>query len=197
MLSYKTSDGEDHSHLLRSEAPLTAELLTALSATLQRLYVDRGLSALATVSAGGVQRHLGDLQAPEDLLAGIRAAAAMDEDSAVYVDGTSYILDQPEFEERSRLKQLMQALDEDAALRQVMRDATETSEVVVTIGSEHRHPGMRDCSLVASAYTVHGSRGAVGVLGPTRMDYAQIMDVVEYAARQLTETFAQNQPSER
>jgi heat-inducible transcriptional repressor len=197
VLSYRTSDGEEHSHLLKSEAPLTAELLAALSATLQRLHVDRELSALAAVSASGVQRHLGELQAPEDLLAGIRAAAAMDEGSAVYVDGTSYILDEPEFEERSRLKQLMQTLDEDAALRQVMRDATETSDVVVTIGSEHRHPGMRGCSLVASAYTVRGLRGAVGVLGPTRMDYAQIMDMVEFAARQLTETFALSPPSEQ
>ncbi len=196
MLSYKTSDNQEHSHLLRSDVPLTAEAVRALSATLQRLHVGRELSALAAVSASSVQRQLGELQAPEDLLAGIRAAAAADEESAVYVDGTSYILDQPEFEERSRLKQLMQTLDEDAALRQVMHDATETTDVVVTIGAEHRHPGMRGCSLVASAYSVHGGRGAVGVLGPTRMDYAQIMDIVEYTARQLTETFAQTQTSE-
>jgi heat-inducible transcriptional repressor len=186
-LTYHTVAGEQRHHLLRSEAPLTADLLGALTVALQKLYVGRKLAALASVNPADVQRYLGEHLAPESLLAALREAVARDDESAVYVDGASYILDEPEFEERSRLKQIMQTLDEDAALRQVMRDATDTTQVTVTIGAEHRLSGMTACSLVASGYEVRGARGAVGILGPTRMDYSRVMDLVESTARRLTE----------
>lgn len=190
LLVYRTSAGAEHSHLLDCGVPVTPDLVAAVAQALQRIYVGKRLAALGAAALPDVQSLVRGQAVPHALLAAIRQAVAADDDSAVYVDGTSYILDEPEFEERGRLRQFMRTLDEDASLRQVMREATETTEVIVTIGSENRLPGMSGCSLVASSYLVQGGRGAVGVLGPTRMDYGQAIAIVEYAARRLSETLS-------
>jgi len=192
-LAYRTSDGLSHDHLLRSEVPVTAGLLAELTEALQRLFGGQAVSALAGLTPTAIQARMSEHQAPSTLVDAVRQAVADDDPSAVYVDGASYILDEPEFEERGRLRMFMQTLDEDGALRQVMRDATEASEVTVTIGAEHRLSAMTSCSLVASSYVVRGVRGAVGVLGPTRMDYGEVMGMVEFAARKLSEVLSPNE----
>lgn len=186
MFSYVTDNGEQRRHLLRTAEPVTAGMLSALATVLRKLHLGQRVATLASLTHSAAQSRLPDEIVPPSLIAALREAVESDDASAVYVDGASYILDEPEFQERSRLREFMRTLDEDAALRQVMREATETNEVTVTIGAEHRLPGMQACSLVASGFIAPGGRGAVGVLGPTRMDYPQLMAMVQFAARQLT-----------
>ena len=187
LLFYTTSDGSEHHHLLHPGEVLTAAQLAALSQALEQVLLGRSVSALGHVSAPAVRAHLQDDHVPEQLLQAIGQAAAADDSTEVYVEGASYILDEPEFGERARLRVFMQTLDEDSALRQVLQAAVETGDMTVTIGHEHHVAGMLNCSLVASPYAYGQTRGAVGIFGPTRMDYRRAMGAVAFVARKLAE----------
>ena len=59
---------------------------------------------------------------------------------------------------------------------------SERHGVVITIGSEHRPQAMGRCSMVTASYEVAGAKGAVGVIGPTRMPYKPLVNLVNCAA---------------
>jgi heat-inducible transcriptional repressor len=54
--------------------------------------------------------------------------------------------------------------------------------VAVVIGGEHADPDLRACSVVVAAYHDGARRGAVGIIGPTRMQYSRAINVVDGAA---------------
>lgn len=191
LLAYATSDGQERHHLLSTEEPVTAAQLAALSEALERVVAGRRVSLLSQLSLATLRPYLNDQVVPESLLSAIAQAAAVDDATEVYVEGASYILDEPEFEERERLRAFMRTLDEHSSLRRVLQATVDGPAMTVTIGREHQVAAMSDCSLVASTYAYGKSRGVVGIFGPTRMDYRRAMGAVAFVARKLAETLSQ------
>jgi heat-inducible transcriptional repressor len=65
-------------------------------------------------------------------------------------------------------------------------DSAQTAEgVQIYIGAENRLFGMTGCSMIIAPYTNSQERviGAIGVIGPTRLNYARIIPMVDYTAR--------------
>ena len=80
---------------------------------------------------------------------------------------------------------MLEALEEQVVLLRLLdASAINTSKVVVAIGNETQHEGLAQASVVSSGYGVRGAAvGAVGVLGPRRMDYGHTMARVAAVAR--------------
>ena len=56
----------------------------------------------------------------------------------------------------------------------------------VTIGSENKFTGIRDCSMVQATYRLNGQIvGTMAVLGPTRMEYGKVISVMDYLHKYL------------
>jgi heat-inducible transcriptional repressor len=107
----------------------------------------------------------------------------------VYTQGTENLLDQPEFDSLSKVKDLLEALRQSSKFLDLAWDFAEHCNIIVKIGSENDNPKIEDCSLVAAGYRVDGElHGALGVLGPTRMDYKKAISAVTYVAETLGET---------
>jgi heat-inducible transcriptional repressor len=69
-------------------------------------------------------------------------------------------------------------------LLRLLDQSMSSTKVVVRIGNETQHEGLATASVVSTGYELHGSAvGAVGVLGPRRMDYAHTMGRVAAVAR--------------
>jgi heat-inducible transcriptional repressor len=89
------------------------------------------------------------------------------------------------------LSPILEALEEQVVLLRLLSDAQET--VHVTIGSEQPDSNLQSTSLVTVGYGIdRGAVGALGVLGPTRMDYAgsisAVSAVARYVGRFITES---------
>lgn len=109
------------------------------------------------------------------------------EPRVVYHHGAAYLLDQPEFRSTARARPVLEALERGEV---VMRpwSATIKDGVVVVIGSENRHPALRECSLLAATYRGVGrAGGTLAVLGPTRLRYAYTIAVLRHAVALLSE----------
>lgn len=105
--------------------------------------------------------------------------------------GFASLLAQPEFHDSGRLGALVEMLDDQLDMVQVIisEDANSTDDpITVRIGHENRHAGLGEVSVIISPYRSGSSRGVVGVIGPTRMDYRRAMGAVKATADELTDT---------
>lgn len=100
----------------------------------------------------------------------------------VYIEGAANILKQPEFRDARAAGPVLTALEDEAVVTDLLRSAPDR-EVWVIIGTEHRREELRGTSVVAAPYRMGGhSVGALGIVGPTRMQYGRIISLVRYLA---------------
>jgi heat-inducible transcriptional repressor len=90
------------------------------------------------------------------------------------------------------IRPVLEALEEQVVLLRLLDQSVATSQVVVRIGNENQHEGLLSTSVVTSGYGVRGAAlGAVGVLGPRRMDYAHTITRVTAVARYVGELISE------
>ena len=84
----------------------------------------------------------------------------------------------------------MTALERRADVLRMLRSSIDESSVFLWIGGENPQPELRSVSVVGANYGLgHRNLGAVGVVGPLRMDYATAISSVRSAARELSRYF--------
>jgi len=112
------------------------------------------------------------------------------------VAGQSRILGLPEFRDVDKAQRLMDSIDEEALsnLPAVMQNENGTK---VLVGPEHVAQELKDTSVVMTKFDIgDGMQGMIGVVGPTRMDYAKVTARLSYFAESLSKMFAKpEQPS--
>jgi heat-inducible transcriptional repressor len=103
------------------------------------------------------------------------------------VGGVANIAAEEAFHRRETLQQVYEALERESAILRLLREAAVTPPVSVMIGRENPVPEMWEASVVAAPYLAgHGSVGTIGVVGPTRMDYAAAISAVRAVADRLS-----------
>lgn len=121
------------------------------------------------------------------------ALAILDELSQVasppdkaYVGGTANILTQPEFRDVDKVLPLLSLLERTDEAGYVLPDV-QGPGVEVRIGHENAIPTLENCTVVSATYSIHGlPAGRIGILGPTRMNYARVVQILEYVADAMT-----------
>jgi heat-inducible transcriptional repressor len=110
----------------------------------------------------------------------------------VYVEGSIKAIEQPEFADHLKLRELLKALEDKTALLDLL-DRTLTSEgPVISIGSENSDLRLSGFSVIAAAYA-SGSQplGSLAIVGPVRMDYERVIALVSYTAKALSRALDQ------
>jgi heat-inducible transcriptional repressor len=107
-------------------------------------------------------------------------------EAEIYLDGASNLIKAPEFSDINRMRLLFKTIEQKSRLASLVSSCIEgdSQEVRIVIGNENTLPGIEDCTLIASRYVVdEKAHGSLGILGPTRMEYARAISLVEYVAR--------------
>jgi heat-inducible transcriptional repressor len=106
------------------------------------------------------------------------------EGPSVHLEGQSSFLEDPALvQDVAKMRALFKALDEKTRLLEVLNRALEAEELTIFIGAESGISGA-ELSIVAAPYRIAGEIvGALGVIGPTRMDYARVVPLVAFTAR--------------
>ena len=108
--------------------------------------------------------------------------------ASVYLDGTSNILAQPEFEDAERMRALFRTFEEKSRLVAILNACIAGEGVRVLIGHENPDPELQDLSLVGATCSLDGEPAfGVGVLGSTRMQYAHVVSIVDHVARAVSD----------
>ena len=111
-------------------------------------------------------------------------------EQAVVVEGEASFLEERAFaEDVEKMRKLFASLAEKERLLLVLRRAIEGRDIQIFIGAESEFSGVPGVSLVAAPFEQgDGILGAIAVIGPTRMNYAHVIPVVEYTARRVSST---------
>ena len=105
----------------------------------------------------------------------------------LYIDGAARLLSEAHIDDLPRADELMTALERRADVLQMLRSSLAERSVFLWIGDENPQPTLRSASVVGANYGLgHRNLGAVGVVGPRRMDYATAIASVRVAARELS-----------
>lgn len=116
-----------------------------------------------------------------------------EEDMQIYTSGATNIFKYPELADKSRASELISAFEEKeqlAALIQENLDSDKSTGIQVYIGGENSIQTMKDCSVVTATYELgEGMHGTIGIIGPKRMDYENVVDNLKILKTQLDEIF--------
>lgn len=101
--------------------------------------------------------------------------------------GAQNIFNYPEYKDVNKAQHFLQLLETKDMMYQVMSNATDL-EFSIRIGKENPYDDFKDMSIVTATYKVGGEQiGSFGVIGPTRMDYARVLSVLNYVGMSLSD----------
>jgi len=170
--------------LLELRDPIGVDALRALS----RRLVDEYRGADAVRLRASMERESGLARDVLEALAGVLDEHDTARAQDVYYDGIQNILAQPEFFQSERIRDMLGLLEDRTRFAELLPPALGDGEIHVAIGSEHRLEPLRGCSVIFGRYGDRsGVIGYVGVVGPTRMDYARSIGAVRYVGALMSD----------
>lgn len=115
-------------------------------------------------------------------------------DKKIYLGGGLNMLSQPEFQDVSKVRSLLESLEQEEVLTQIMEADDNETGITVKIGAESGIDQVKDCSVIIANYKVKGETvGKVGLIGPTRMDYATAVSMLNTMALTLEEAYQESE----
>lgn len=115
----------------------------------------------------------------------VRRGLPGDGGTRFYIEGTDHLFEQQDFAEMPKLRALMEALHEESVFSELFSRGT-AGEIQVSIGAENPHAGLDDCAIVFTSMQISpDTTGRVGILGPRRMPYRQVISTLDSVVRHL------------
>jgi len=112
----------------------------------------------------------------------------------LFIQGTSHILEKPEFQDFAKIRPLFKTLEEKNSLMDTLTARPEGGGAQVRIGHENPMEPLYGCSVVRSAYTTGAAySGTIAVIGPRRMRYARILQLVEDMTQVLSQALCEKE----
>lgn len=114
--------------------------------------------------------------------------AFSDQAPNVHIEGQSYLCADPEFADLNTMQRILRALEEKTEMIKILDQSLRSPGIHIFIGTELSLPEVENMSLITSAYNDgEGNRGLLGVLGPTRMNYARIVPLLDFTSQIVTQ----------
>lgn len=186
--------GVVHNRILEIDEPIEQTELDQIGRYLAAEFRGRTLPEIR----GILERKITEERATYDRLVarslelGRRAIEAEVGDAEVFVEGAANLVGNPEFsDDPEKIRDLLVLLERKETLADLLGRVLEEEGVQVVIGDEDGGEGLACCSLVASTYGAEGRvMGTLGIVGPTRMEYAKAIALVDYLGQLLTRYFS-------
>ena len=112
-----------------------------------------------------------------DMMRGAESGGPLDH----HMDGLRLLLNQPEFSQSDRARELVEMSEERVLLEGILSETPDAEDLAIYIGGENRHEALRSFGVILCRYGMPNQvGGTICVVGPTRMDYAEAISGVRY-----------------
>ncbi len=159
------------------------EICETLLAKLKGRSIDEVNNSLIQEISGELHRELEIVDALFEMMEeGVKGSG----EEKVFLDGTLNILNQPEFHDIDRVRDILTFLREEDVLKELLSSRSREG-MTFSIGSELSHGRINQCSMVTYSYQADdNTMGTIGVLGPTRMEYSRSATLLREIAGRLS-----------
>ncbi len=100
----------------------------------------------------------------------------------------------PDFTDINEIKDILKAIEDKHLMLKLLAQVDSSEGVQVFVGLENIIPSMKKLSMVVSTYTDSmDARGTIGIIGPIRMNYKELIPVVDRTAKTLTKVLSESQ----
>ena len=182
------SDSSVKNKLIRLPVELTEQDLKLLGAVL-----NASVTELTPELLSRVTRSAGNAASLVPVIMDFVTTLLHQERSEVYMTGQARLLGQPEYHDIDKAQKMLTTLDEDV-VSNLPAALSSDSRTQILVGPENVSKELKDTSVVMTKFDIgDGMQGLIGVVGPTRMDYAQITARLSYFAENLSRMFQKNQ----
>jgi heat-inducible transcriptional repressor len=186
------ADGTVENRLIRLPAGVTPSALQEASNFLNARLRGRTLSEAKTDLAADIEQARRELDATAAGLVegGLAAWSGDEQDRALIVRGRANLLEDAQAaEDLERVRLLFDDLEQKEQLIGLLDGVRDGQGVRIFIGAETRLFSLSGSAVIAAPYMTGQQRvlGAIGVIGPARLNYARIIPLVDYTARVLGE----------
>ncbi len=167
--------------------------LDHISKVLTERFCGHALSDVDVKMAKGLEKefkeHSGFF---ESLTERLEDVVVQSDGSDVILEGATRIFDFPEYRDIENARRFLSLMEMRDILQRILVSATKKGKTAVRIGDENLDSSLKDLSVVTATYRV-GSRliGAVGVIGPIRMDYNRAIGVLRQISSSLSDVMTQ------
>ena len=128
-----------------------------------------------------------------DVLDAIASVIQLDNGMEIYTSGATNVFKYPELSDSQSAKEIINAFEEKQLLQEIVTETLSKDEnrgIQVYIGNEAPVQNMKDCSVVTATYELgEGMHGTIGIIGPKRMDYENVMKTMKTLMNELDEIF--------
>lgn len=128
-----------------------------------------------------------------DVLDAIASIIQLDNNMEIYTSGATNVFKYPELSDSQSAKEIINAFEEKQLLHEIVTKTLAEEEnkgIQVYIGNETPVHNMKDCSVVTATYELgEGMQGTIGIIGPKRMDYENVMKTLKTLMNELDEIF--------
>lgn len=179
--------------LIHLPSDITEPQLQLLNALLNTSFTDKSLQELTPDLMRVAEKAAGSSYGLISLVVSFAMEVLDDlEHSNIHTAGVNHLLDHPEYQDLDKAHDLLTYLSDDPNLAHLTEpfigDADKSTKVL--IGPENVAEELKDTSVVLASYDIgDGMKGVIGVVGPTRMDYAKVTAKLSYLADNLGKLF--------
>jgi heat-inducible transcriptional repressor len=179
--------------LFHLPSDITEPQLQLLNALLNTSFTGKSLSEFSPELMEKARKAAGSSYGLISLVVSFAMDVLQDaEHSSIHTAGVGHLLEHPEYQDVEKAHKLLSYLSEDDSLSAVLPLAKQQGDksTKVLIGPENIAEELKDTSVVLASYDIgDGMKGVIGVVGPTRMDYAKITAKLSYMADNLGKLF--------
>jgi heat-inducible transcriptional repressor len=179
LLVIATGDNFIKNHVIKMDSVPSEEKIFYMGICLNRVLQGFSLNEIDGAVISKMQAELQEYQELlEPILKAIEITMRAAEKVQVHMSGARNMLAFPEFSDIQKAKSLFQTLEEKDVLV-TMLEESKGNDIQILIGSKTTVQGMKDCSVITATYKMgDNTRGPIGIVGPTRMDYSQVISVL-------------------
>jgi heat-inducible transcriptional repressor len=171
-------------HTLQLEQPVSQDDLAVAARRLSERLAGSTADEIRDRGQGLRAFEASVADAAAELLEGVDRAGS----EPSFLEGVRDLLRQPEFADSERILALLELLEERNIPRAIPAEPAAAGDVAIVIGGEHPTDQMRLCSVITARYDgPSGLRGAISVVGPTRMNYPGSVATVRYISSLMEE----------
>ena len=188
-----TDVGLVHHRTVDFPVPVSEERLKEVGDTLYRKLKGRNIGDVNTTLMREISGELKEeLDIVDSIFDMMSEAVKSSGEEKVFLEGTLNILSQPEFNDVSKVKEILSFLQEEDILKELLHGKNGIG-MNFTIGDELSHDEINRCSMVTCTYSINGNTvGNIGILGPTRMEYARSASLIREVAKHLSSVLDHN-----